>query len=240
MPAIVWGPIGRKSQKLRAFRFQGEVCFFVTCQEEWLSVDFNETGFEVTAGEDSRQNYPWYAIHVRSKCEKAASTVLREKGFEEFLPLYRSRRQWSDRVKQLDLPLFPGYLFCRIDIAGRLLPVLTTPGVVGIVSSGKTPVAVSEREIEDVQAVLRSGLPTMPWPGLSAGSRILIEHGPLTGVEGTVLDINKKCRLIVSVALLQRSLAVEIQREWVRPLSTNGKVPATVPRGGTGSRESLR
>jgi transcription antitermination factor NusG len=177
----------------------------------------------------ARKRHPWYAIHVRSKFERIVSTVLQEKGFEEFLPLYRAKRQWSDRVKQLDLPLFPGYVFCRIDLGARLLPVVTTPGVLGIVSAGKYPIAVSDLEIEAVQTVLLSGLPAMPWPGLSAGSPVLIEHGPLAGVEGVVLEVNKKYRLIVSVPLLQRAVAVEIERDWVRPLAQAGRLPGIVP-----------
>jgi transcription antitermination factor NusG len=176
------------------------------------------------------RQYPWYAIHIQSKFEKVASTALRDKGYEEFLPLYSVKRQWSDRVKQLDLPLFPGYLFCRIDI-GRLLPLVTTPGVLGIVSAGKCPIAVSEQEIEAVQTLVRSGLPAMPWPGLIAGTPVWIERGPLSGIEGIVLDVNKKYRLIVSVPLLQRAVAVEIEREWVRPLAQDLKVSGSVPPG---------
>ena len=168
--------------------------------------------------ENAGRQHPWYAIRVQSKFAKVASAVLRQKGFEEFLPLYRAKRFWSDRVKELDLPLFPGYLFCRLDISERLLPVVTTPGVLGIVSAGRNPVSIPDQEIELVQAVVRSGLPAMPWPALSTGSLVLIEHGPLAGVEGVVLDVDKKYRLIVSVSMLQRSVAVEIQREWVRPL----------------------
>src|SRR5450755_3202895 len=106
--------------------------------------------------ESTPRQQPWYAIHVRSKFERIVSTVLREKGFEEFLPLYRAKRQWSDRVKQLDLPLFPGYVFCRIDVGERLLPVVTNPGVLGIVSAGKQPMSVSDLEIEAVRTVLQT------------------------------------------------------------------------------------
>lgn len=159
----------------------------------------------------------WYAIRVQSKFENLASATLRGKGYEEFLPLYRSRRRWSDRVKQLDLPLFPGYLFCRFDVNSRL-PILTTPGVVSIVGAGKTPVAVSDDEIAAVQAIVRSGLAAVPWPCLTVGSRILIERGPLAGLEGIALDVDRKYRLVVSVSMLQRSVAVEIDREWARPI----------------------
>ena len=84
-------------------------------------------------------NLLWYAVRIQSRLASVAAATLRGKGYQEFLPLYRSRRRWSDRFKELDLPLFPGYLFCRFDVTGRLLPILTTPGVIGIVGAGKTP-----------------------------------------------------------------------------------------------------
>jgi transcription antitermination factor NusG len=161
----------------------------------------------------------WYALQVRSRLGSIASATLRGKGYDEFLPLYRSRRRWSDRVKEIELPLFPGYLFCRFDAWDRLLPVLTTPGVIGIVSAGKAPLPVSEEEIEAVRAVLRSGLAAQPWPYLGAGSRIYVASGPLAGLEGIVTNADKVCRLVVSVTMLQRSVAVEIDRSWVRPVS---------------------
>jgi transcription antitermination factor NusG len=194
-------------------------------------MDDHEPESPVVIPRGNLTKYPWYAIHVRSRCERVASTVLREKGFEEFLPVCRAKRQWSDRVKRLDLPLFPGYVFCRIDIAARLLPVVSTAGVLGIVRAGKDPIAVPDPEIEAIQAVIRSGLPSTPWPGLSAGSRAVIEHGPLTGVEGIVLDVNKKYRLIISIPLLQRAVAVEIEPEWVRPLTQPRSVSGVAPPG---------
>jgi transcription antitermination factor NusG len=161
--------------------------------------------------------FPWYAIRVRSNCEQTASTVLHAKGYEQFLPSYRSRRRWSDRVKELDLPLFPGYVFCRLNVRDRLLPILTTPGVVAIVGSGKTPLPIADNEIEAVRAILRSGLAAQPWPFLGVGAGVFIEAGPLAGLEGIVTNTDKVCRLVVSVSLLQRSVAVEIDRDWVRP-----------------------
>jgi transcription antitermination factor NusG len=144
--------------------------------------------------------------------------TLRGKGYQEFLPLYRSKRRWSDRVKELDLPLFPGYLFCRFDVHGRLLPILTTPGVIGIVGAGKTPLPIDDEEIESVRAILRSGLKAQPWPFLRVGSKVYIEAGPLAGVEGIITNTDKVYRLVVSVSLLQRSVACEIEREWARPI----------------------
>ena len=166
------------------------------------------------------QPYPmsWYALRIQSRLSGLASVTLRGKGYEEFCPLYRARRRWSDRVKQVELPLFPGYLFCQFDVNDRL-PILTTPGVIGIVGAGKLPIPVDLEEIEAVRAILRSGLAAQPWPLLCVGSKVYIECGPLAGLEGIVTNTDKVYRLVVSVSLLQRSVAVEIDREWARPIN---------------------
>lgn len=160
---------------------------------------------------------PWHAIRVRSRFECTTSNILRDKGFEQFLPLYRSRRRWSDRVKEIDMPLFPGYVFCRFD-ASSPLGVLTTPGVVHIVSAGRTPIPVDELEISALQDICGSGLPLQPWPYLEAGRRVSIEQGPLAGTEGVVIEMKGRYRLVVSISMLQRSVAAEIDRDWIRPL----------------------
>jgi transcription antitermination factor NusG len=171
--------------------------------------------------------HPWYALRVQSKLESCVSTALRGKGYEEYLPMYQGRRQWSDRLKAVELPLFPGYLFCRFDVEGRLLPILTIPGVICIVGAGKTPIEVPEAEIAAIQKVIRSGLPTLPWPCISVGSRVYIEKGPLEGLEGEVLNAAKKHLLVVSVPLLQRAVAVEIDREWARPIPSGTPTKAS-------------
>jgi transcription antitermination factor NusG len=160
----------------------------------------------------------WYALQIQSRLSTVASNVLRGKGYEEFLPLYRARRRWSDRVKNVDLPLFPGYLFCRFDPLDRTFPVLTTPGVIGIVGAGRAPLAIPDDEIEAVRTVIHSGLATQPWPFLGVGSRIYMKAGPLAGLEGIITNADKVYRLVVSVTLLQRSVAVEIDRDWARPV----------------------
>ena len=160
----------------------------------------------------------WYALRIQSRLSSLAVDTLRGKGYEEFLPLYRTRRRWSDRVKQVELPLFPGYLFCQFDV-NDLLPILTTPGVIGIVGAGKLPIPVDLEEIEAVRAILRSGLAAQPWPLLCVGSKVYIERGPLAGLEGIISNTDKVYRLVVSVSLLQRSVAVEIDREWARPIA---------------------
>ncbi len=161
----------------------------------------------------------WYAIRTRSKFEGLVSASLRGKGYEEFLPLYRSRRSWSDRSKELDSPLFPGYLFCRFHPEDRLLPILTTPGVVLIVGVGRVPVPASDEEIESVRALLRSGVAARPHPFLNAGDRVYLENGPFAGVEGFVVTADKQYRIVVSITLLQRSVSVEVDRAWIRPLA---------------------
>jgi transcription antitermination factor NusG len=163
----------------------------------------------------------WFALRVRSNFERIAAEHLRHRGFEEFSPTYKTERQWSDRKKQIDASLFPGYVFCRLNPNDRL-PVLTIPGAVALVGFGKGPTPIPEIELESVKRMVSSGLLVAPWPFLTAGQAVLIERGPLTGVEGTLTTIKKTFRLVVSVELLQRSVSVEIDRSWVRPLSSPG------------------
>jgi transcription antitermination factor NusG len=165
---------------------------------------------------DHTTTFPWYALQVASRCEKAVASGLALRGYNEFLPLFRSRRKWSDRLQDVDLPLFPGYVFCQLDV-NRRLPALLIPGVVRIVGLGKTPIPVDEGEIGAVQAVVKSGLLAQPWPFLKVGQTVTIEEGPLRNVTGILAEIDGSERLIVSITLLQRSLAVAIPRQSIRP-----------------------
>jgi transcription antitermination factor NusG len=165
--------------------------------------------------------FPWYALQVASRCEKAVAAGLALRGYTEFLPLFRSRRKWSDRMQDVDLPLFSGYVFCRLDINHRL-PALLIPGVVRIVGLGKTPIPVDEDEIAAVQAIVKSGLLAQPWPFLKAGQTVTIEEGPLRSVTGILAEVDGSERLIVSITLLQRSLAVAIPRQSVKPVGSAG------------------
>jgi transcription antitermination factor NusG len=155
---------------------------------------------------------------VRSNYEKIASASLRSKGYEELLPLYTGRRIWSDRIKVVESPIFPGYVFSKFDPSQRL-PILITPGVVGIVGFGEVPAPVYEHEINSLRTMLGAGLTCEPWPFLEVGQPVMIEHGPLAGVDGTVLRIKGQYHLIVQISLLQRSVAAEIDREAVRPVA---------------------
>ena len=161
---------------------------------------------------------PWYAIRVKSNFEKTVGAMLRGQDYEEFVPCYRSRRVWSDRVKQIDVPLYPGYVFCRFD-PSRRAPILTVPGVVNVVGFGDRPTPISDEEIATIRTVTASKLAYGPWPFLETGQRVLINKGPLAGTEGFLVQFRADCRIVVSITLLQRSVAAEIERDWVTPLS---------------------
>jgi len=160
------------------------------------------------------RNCPWYALHVRSRFEKLAAKHLRDKGYDPYLPLFKSVRRWSDRVKTVELPLFSGYLFCKFEIEHRL-PILVVPGVLSIVGSGKVPATIPESQISSVQKVIASGEQCGPWPLVKNGQSISIERGPLAGLKGTVIEVKSSLYLIVSLPLLQRSVAVEVDRDCV-------------------------
>ncbi len=158
----------------------------------------------------------WYAVSVRSNFERVVAQSLRLKDYEIFLPSYLSKRRWSDRTKVVESALFPGYLFCRMDLAQRV-PLLDTPGVASIVGVGRCAMAVSESEIAAIRQIVESGLPVAPAPYLKAGQLVRIGQGPLAGLQGLVLGNKNESRLIVSVDMLQRSVTVEIESHWAEP-----------------------
>lgn len=126
------------------------------------------------------------------------------------------QRRWSDRTVVAEVPLFPGYVFCQFDPHERRVPILTTPGVLGIVGFDGHPAPVRDCEIQSIRALTASGLLAEPVPYLSAGTRVCIVKGPLTGAEGFVVNEGAGTRLVVSISMLQRSVAVEIDRDWAR------------------------
>jgi transcription antitermination factor NusG len=157
----------------------------------------------------------WFGIEVHSRRESRVVDEFAIRGLDFFLPTRRIKRRWSDRIKVLDVPLFPGYVFSRFDIADRLR-VLNCPGVSKIVGAGNVPVAIEEGEIDAIKALVASGVVLTPWPYLRAGQRVRVEHGPLAGLEGLVIRAREgSLRVVVSVTLLQRSVAAEIERDWI-------------------------
>ena len=173
--------------------------------------------------------HPWFAVRVRSNFERVAELHLRDRGYAPFAPSYKVERQWSDRKKEIERSLFPGYVFCRLNQHDRL-PVLTVPGVVGLVGFGKTPAAIPEEEIARIQRLVESGLLVKPCPFLEVGQTVLIERGPLAGMEGILAEEKGQYRLVVSVHLLRRSVAAEVERTSVRPVQARPKPPSGAAR----------
>jgi len=160
---------------------------------------------------------PWFALQVRACAEARVADHLEGKGYEWFLPMCKTRKRWSDRVKERQVPLFPGYLFCRFDPQNRL-PILMTPGVIQIVGYNRLPVPIDEFEINAIQTSVASGVSTEPWPFLAVGDRVRIDSGPLQGLKGILVKFRGCHRVILSVSLLQRSVAVEIDSAFVTSL----------------------
>ena len=158
----------------------------------------------------------WYAVRVRSNFEQTTSAYLEAVGHQVFVPTYEEKKQGSDRIRRVRIPLFPGYVICRMDINVRM-PVLTAPGVMHIVGFGNDFVAVPDQEIDAVRRILTSRVPVERWPYLNVGERVRIVEGPLAGLTGILVDVKTRQRLIVSVHLLQRSVAAAVSRESVRP-----------------------
>src|SRR5882757_994498 len=169
-------------------------------------------------------SFPWFALRVRSRRETMTAAQLEGQGFECFLPLYKSIRRWSDRLKELEQPLFPGYLFCRFDFQNRR-PILMTPGVQQIVGVGRTAIPVEESELECIRAALASELPNHPWPYLQIGERVRVNYGSLNNLEGILINFKGSHRIVLSMTLLQRSVAMEIDLAWVTPVQETRTMP---------------
>jgi transcriptional antiterminator NusG len=153
----------------------------------------------------------WYAAYIVTRHEKVVAQQLLRRGLESFLPLYRATRRWKNRRAQVELPLFPGYLFVRINIVERVR-ALEVPGVVHIVSVRGEPVALPDGEIESLRTAMQLRT-SEPCSYLASGQRIRIKAGPLQGLEGVVVRQDRQTRIIVSVDFIQRSTAVELWPE---------------------------
>lgn len=160
----------------------------------------------------------WYALYTRNRHEKLVHRELEGKGIESFLPLRRIVRQWSDRKKLIEEPLFRGYLFLRIDLAKRM-EILSTTGVVSIVGSHcEDPWIVPEKDIEALQRFVEKDLRIDPFPYLKEGSRVRVLNGPLEDVEGFIVRKQSQCRLVISVEMMLQSVTVEIDGASVEPI----------------------
>ena len=171
-------------------------------------------------------NAPWYALTVRHQHEWQVERLLQSQGWETFVPSYTVKRQWTDRAKEIVLPLFAGYIFCRFS-ASEKTRVLGTPGVANVVSFAGAPAAIEARQIAAIRQAALSGLPLHPWSHLQRGDRVRVERGPLKGVEGTLLAEKDGLRLVIGLELLQRSVSVELSPDMISPIAV---VPGHMPR----------
>lgn len=160
----------------------------------------------------------WYAVWTRARHEKVVTEQLRRKAFEVFLPTYETVRQWKNGRHRVVLPLFAGYTFVRIPLRQRL-EVLRVGGVVALVGANGRPIPLEEEEIASLQRALASGVPAAPHPFLTVGRRVRITAGPLVGWEGILLRRKATARVVLSIELIHRSLRVELDPQWLEPVT---------------------
>ncbi len=166
-----------------------------------------------------RETPQWYAIRTRSRHEKVVSEQLEKQGIEGFLPLISRTRKWSDRVKEVEMPLFSGYSFVRVVLSSvERLKVLQTHGVVGFVGINSIGTAIPDSQIEDIRTLLGSKVPFEEERYLQVGQKVRIRGGALDGVEGILAAHNDDRSLVISVEPIQRSLSVRIKGYEVEPV----------------------
>jgi transcription antitermination factor NusG len=159
----------------------------------------------------------WFAVQVVPRWELRVASVLEYKGFQQFAPTYFIRKRWSDRVKTLEKPLFPGYVFVRALATTPTVLLRATPGVIRLVSFGGRPCAVSEVEIDAVRKLTLLGQPR-PTQHVSVGQKVEIREGPFAGIVGIVREIKDRACLIVSVQLISQSIYVDVDEFQVGSL----------------------
>lgn len=167
--------------------------------------------------EETRGEFRWYAAYTCANHEKRVAEQLEVKSIERFLPLYESVRRWKDRRVRLQMPLFPGYVFVRIALQERV-QVLQIPKVVRLVGFNGCPAALPDEEIEALRRGLCGGLRAEPHPYLNIGRRVRVRSGPLEGAEGVLLRRKNSLRVILSIELILRSIAVEVDLADIEPL----------------------
>ena len=161
----------------------------------------------------------WYAIHTRARHEKAVTSQIERKGVTTFLPLIKETHRWSDRKKTVDCVLFDGYTFVFLESYSReYFHIVKTPGVVGFVGIRGVGFPIPDKEIEDIQTLLANDFPCTPYPFLSTGRRVRIRGGCMDGLEGILVAKNSDQSLVVSVEMIQRSVAVRIDGYDVEPV----------------------
>ena len=180
----------------------------------------------------------WYAIYTRFRHEKSVAQILTTKGLEIFLPLYESAHRWKDRTKLVSLPLFPCYVFLKGSL-DRRLDVMNTPGFHSIVSAAGQPAVIPPNEIEAIRKTIESGMRVNPYPFMKCGERVRVKRGPLTGVEGILVRVKNQFRLVVSVEMLGKAVAVEVDASVVERVGGNRRTGFATDPGLVSSRQGL-
>jgi transcription termination/antitermination protein NusG len=171
----------------------------------------NQYTFPGLSGHLPSQDLRWFAIQTRSRHERKVAAQLGEKQIAAFLPLFKEVHRWSDRRKVVELPLFPGYVFVRVPDEGETrISVLRTGGVVRFVGARENGTPIPDQEIENIQTLLASDIPFGSFPFLRVGQRVRIRGGSLDGLEGILIARNSDQSVVVSVELIQRSLAIRV------------------------------
>ena len=167
--------------------------------------------------EKSSPSVQWYAVSVRPRHEKLVTRHLEHQGLNHFLPVYRSVRRWKDRHKELDMALFPGYVFVNLNLRDRLR-VLRAPGAVQFVTFQGQPAVIPDSEIRALESSLSAGLRLQPHPYLHQGARVRLKRGPLVGAEGIMIRRKERFRLVLSIDLIMRSVVFEVDEADVEPI----------------------
>jgi transcription antitermination factor NusG len=165
----------------------------------------------------------WFALTVKPQHERTVAEQLAGRTIENYAPNYRVKRHWSDRVKIIDRPLFPGYVFCRFRFDDRH-KVLSLPSITSVVGFGGRPCPIADEEIDTVRSMVDSGLPILPWQYLAVGQRVRIRHGKLAGLEGILARDKAVDRVVINVEMLGRAVAVEIDRESLTPAGVPSRI----------------
>jgi transcription antitermination factor NusG len=166
---------------------------------------------------DSAVSTSWYVLYTKHQHEKIVAQILTSKGFETLVPLYETVRHWRDRTKLFTLPLFPCYVFLRGGLERRL-DVLTTPGIHALVSFAGEPAAIPTADIEAIRRATESDAPVEPHPLLKCGDLVRIKSGPLAGIKGLLVRKKNVYRLILSVEMLGKAIAVEVDTSTIQRL----------------------
>lgn len=152
---------------------------------------------------------PWYVIYTIVRHEKSVNAALLEKSIKTFLPIKKVVNRWKDRSKEVDVPLFPGYLFVKVSLENRL-KILNTKGVIRILGVNGFPTPVSNEQIESIKSILNTKLSYDPCPYLTEGKRVVVVRGPLKGASGKIIERRGEYRLILSVDIIKRSVSIEV------------------------------